>query len=277
MQNNEARLRCKDGSIKHVIIDSNVLWKDGQFVHARCFTCDISERKRLKQSLTFLAEASKSLATLVDLKSTLQMVANLAVPDFADWCAVDMLDSDNSLQRLAVAHADPAKIELAEELHRRYALAFGGCGAALSREARFYADRGGGDVVHGFRDQCHALRRGAVQLLRARDGTLPAMLERKVWGEPLEGLLITAVLTLLIANAFDLTSIATLGSAGFLLIFAAVNTANARDAQHTNSLAWISVVGAVACLAALGALVWHTTLTAPAKLWVLQPRWSRWR
>ena len=103
----------------------------------------------------------------------------------------------------------------------------------------------------------------------ARDGELPAMLERKVWGEPVGGRLITAVLTLLLANAFDLTSIATLGSAGFLLIFAAVNTANARHARHTNSRGWISAAGAVACLAALGTLIWHTTMTAPAKLWVL--------
>ena len=85
----------------------------------------------------------------------------------------------------------------------------------------------------------------------------------------MEGLLITAVLTLLMANLFDLTSISTLGSAGFLLIFAAVNTANARHAHQANGHGWISVVGAVACLAALGALVWHTTMTAPAKLWVL--------
>ena len=62
----------------------------------------------------------------------------------------------------------------------------------------------------------------------ARDGELPAILERKVWGEPVEGLLITAGLTLFVANVFDLTSISTLGSAGFLLIFAAVNTANVR-------------------------------------------------
>ena len=46
-----------------------------------------------------------------------------------------------------------------------YALAFGGYGATLSREARLYADCGGGDVVHSLRDQCHALRRGAVELL----------------------------------------------------------------------------------------------------------------
>jgi uncharacterized membrane protein HdeD (DUF308 family) len=103
----------------------------------------------------------------------------------------------------------------------------------------------------------------------ARDGELPAMLERKVWGQPLEGLLITAGLTLFVANAFDLTSISTLGSAGFLLIFAAVNTANALHAPHTKSRAWISAAGAVACLASLGALVWQTARTGPMKLWVL--------
>jgi amino acid transporter len=103
----------------------------------------------------------------------------------------------------------------------------------------------------------------------ARDGELPAMLERKVWGEPAEGLLITAGLTLFVANAFDLTSISTLGSAGFLLIFAAVNTANAWHARHTNSRRWISAAGGLACLSALGALVWQTARTESGKLWVL--------
>ena len=41
-----ARLRCKDGSIKEVLIDSSVFWKDGDFVHTRCFTRDVTERKR---------------------------------------------------------------------------------------------------------------------------------------------------------------------------------------------------------------------------------------
>jgi hypothetical protein len=103
----------------------------------------------------------------------------------------------------------------------------------------------------------------------ARDGELPAVLERKVWGQPVEGLLITAALTLVVANVFDLTSISTLGSAGFLLIFAAVNTANARHAPQTKSHAWVSVVGAIACGLALGALVWQTARTGPMKLWVL--------
>ena len=42
----EARLRCKDGSIRHVLISSNAYWENGEFVHTRCFTRDISERKQ---------------------------------------------------------------------------------------------------------------------------------------------------------------------------------------------------------------------------------------
>jgi amino acid transporter len=103
----------------------------------------------------------------------------------------------------------------------------------------------------------------------ARDGELPAVLERKVWGEPVEGLLITAGLTLFVANVFDLTSISTLGSAGFLLIFAAVNSANALHAPQTKSNGWISGAGTVACLSALSALVWQTWVTGSSKLWVL--------
>ncbi len=116
----EARMRCKDGTIKQVLIDSNGLWEDGKFIHSRCFTRDISKRKRMEDSLRFLAEASKSLATLVDYRSTLQKVAYLAVPSFADWCAVDMLDEGGTLQRLAVAHQDPDQVHLAEEIFRRY-------------------------------------------------------------------------------------------------------------------------------------------------------------
>jgi PAS domain S-box-containing protein len=81
---------------------------------------DITGRKRAEQAARFLADASKSLATLVDSGSTMQKVARLAVPFFADWCAVDMVEEEGSLRRVAVAHVDPSKVELAQELHRRY-------------------------------------------------------------------------------------------------------------------------------------------------------------
>jgi amino acid transporter len=112
---------------------------------------------------------------------------------------------------------------------------------------------------------------GAARLsyIIAKDGELPALLEKKIWREPLVGLLITTILTLLVANFFDLTSISTIGSAGFLLIFAAVNGANIRLASSTSSQTWISGVGVVACTGALVALLWQTATSSPQQLWVL--------
>jgi PAS domain S-box-containing protein len=81
---------------------------------------DITERKRVEDSLRFLADASATLAALVDYESTLQKVAGLAVPHFADWCAVDIVEPGGSSHRLAVVHTDPAKVKLAQELHERY-------------------------------------------------------------------------------------------------------------------------------------------------------------
>jgi len=44
--NYPAKLKAKDGSIKHVLINSNVLWDGDNFVHTRCFTRDITEIKK---------------------------------------------------------------------------------------------------------------------------------------------------------------------------------------------------------------------------------------
>ncbi|MBF6592789.1 MAG: APC family permease, partial [Ktedonobacterales bacterium] len=103
----------------------------------------------------------------------------------------------------------------------------------------------------------------------ARDGELPAALERKIWNKPLEGLFITTIATLVVANLFSLTSISTMGSAGFLLIFAAVNAANWRLAGKTDSHRWLSAVALLLCLTALTALVVQTARQAPSHLWVL--------
>jgi PAS domain S-box-containing protein len=47
----EARLRCKDGSIRHVLISSNVFWEDGRFIHTRCFTRDVTAQKKAEMAL----------------------------------------------------------------------------------------------------------------------------------------------------------------------------------------------------------------------------------
>src|SRR6202035_4181699 len=81
---------------------------------------DIHEQKRAEESSRFLAEASAELAGVVDYESTLQKVANLAVPYFADWSAVDLADDGGNLRRLAVAHQDSNKIVLVRDLMRDY-------------------------------------------------------------------------------------------------------------------------------------------------------------
>jgi hypothetical protein len=74
----------------------------------------------------------------------------------------------------------------------------------------------------------------------AKDGELPEFLERKVWARPVYGVLLTAGLSLLLANLVDLTAIAIMGSAGFLIIFAAVNAANVKLAAETGGNRFIS-------------------------------------
>jgi PAS domain S-box-containing protein len=81
---------------------------------------DITERHRAEEAQRFLAEASEVLSSSLDYRATLSNVARLAVPTLADWCAVDVLEEDGSLERLAVAHQDPQKVELAHELQERY-------------------------------------------------------------------------------------------------------------------------------------------------------------
>jgi len=95
-------------------------------------------------------------------------------------------------------------------------------------------------------------------IAKARE--LPAELERPIWNQPLEGLFITAGGTLVLANVMDLQSISTMGSAGFLIIFAVVNLAEARTSKQRGSRPWISIVAALACAGALAALLAKSSL-----------------
>lgn len=108
-----------------------------------------------------------------------------------------------------------------------------------------------------------------VSYIVAKDGELPDILEKKIWNRPVEGLLITSVLTLIAANVFDLSSISIMGSAGFLIIFAAVNASNARLYRKTSSKRWISMTGLIVCFIALITLIWYTLTNSPADLLIL--------
>jgi PAS domain S-box-containing protein len=81
---------------------------------------NITEVKRAQLADSFMAEASRVLASSMDYPETLRRVAQLAVPQIADWCAVDVVGEDGEIERVAVHHADPDRIALAEMIDRAY-------------------------------------------------------------------------------------------------------------------------------------------------------------
>lgn len=93
-----------------------------QTTQARLLQRERAARKKAEAAqkrLAFLSEASHTLGSSLDYETTLNVVAKLAVPAIADWCAVDLLDERDSLQRVAVVHSDPEKVRLAYELRER--------------------------------------------------------------------------------------------------------------------------------------------------------------
>jgi PAS domain S-box-containing protein/excisionase family DNA binding protein len=116
----EARMRAKDGSIKHVLINSNVYRQGGRFVHTRCFTRDITERKLAEQEreelltrelatkrrLSLLAEAGRALASSLDYEATLGAVVRLALPTLGDFGFFDVVE-DDEVRRIPYAPGDP--------------------------------------------------------------------------------------------------------------------------------------------------------------------------
>jgi PAS domain S-box-containing protein len=79
-----------------------------------------SEAEAGRARFAFLAEASGVLASSLDYQTTLASVARLAAPGIADWCSIDVVADDGSIQLLAVAHVDAEKVQWAYDLRRRY-------------------------------------------------------------------------------------------------------------------------------------------------------------
>jgi len=81
---------------------------------------NITAIKRAEEASHYLARAGETLSASLDYERTLSELAHLVVPEFADWCAVDILGNDGKVTQLAVAHVDPDKVSWARELGRKY-------------------------------------------------------------------------------------------------------------------------------------------------------------
>ncbi len=82
---------------------------------------DVTLEKRAEKRRAFLARAMETLVSSLDYRTTLRRVAELAVPELADWCTIDILEPGARVSpQLAVAHVDPAKVPFAREIGQRY-------------------------------------------------------------------------------------------------------------------------------------------------------------
>ncbi|HEX2644301.1 MAG TPA: ATP-binding protein [Thermoanaerobaculia bacterium] len=79
---------------------------------------DVGRRRQAEEGLRILAEAGQLFAESLDFQQTLDNVARLAIPLLADWCVIDIVAENGSIERLVAVHADPEKQPLLDELKR---------------------------------------------------------------------------------------------------------------------------------------------------------------
>ena len=72
---------------------------------------DSTEHQQLQEANRLLAEAGALLMDAVDYEAPLTTLAQLAVPQLADWCAVHLLQADGSIEQVALAPAEMAKLQ----------------------------------------------------------------------------------------------------------------------------------------------------------------------
>jgi amino acid transporter len=100
----------------------------------------------------------------------------------------------------------------------------------------------------------------------ARDGELPVGLSRTEWKQATGGLLLTAALVVAVTLSFDLSGIAMMGSAAFLLIYAAVNAGHLKVRKQTGASATIVWLSLLTCLAMFAVLCTYTYQQQPAAI-----------
>ncbi|MEG5063186.1 PAS domain S-box protein [Microcoleus sp. B3-A4] len=130
-----------DGTRTILSINASPLFDaEGQIINIIAAFSDITERKQTEyervqlvqeqaaralaevsqEKSAFLAQVSAVLSSSLEYEQTLQSVAKLAVPYFADWCSVDLVNDDRTIGRVAVAHSDPEKVKFGWELAQRF-------------------------------------------------------------------------------------------------------------------------------------------------------------
>ena len=117
----EYRMWSPDGHERWVQSRGRVEYgADGKPVRFLGMTRDFTGQKRAEDATRMLADAGAVLGASLDYRATLAALGEVVIPTLADWFAVDLVSSEGELERVSVAHPDPARVQLAEQLHRDY-------------------------------------------------------------------------------------------------------------------------------------------------------------
>jgi PAS domain S-box-containing protein len=125
---------------------------DGKVLYSVTAIEDVTEVKRAEFAQRLLARAGNLLASSTDYRRTLSEIATLLVPEFADWCGVNLPGDDGFVDQVAAAHRDPEKVQLAIDMRSRYPIPM--------------SDPGG---------VARVLRTGEAQLVEITDETLGSL------------------------------------------------------------------------------------------------------
>jgi PAS domain S-box-containing protein len=106
----------KDGSRIPVMVGYAIL--DGQPDTSVGFVIDLTERKKSEEAQRFLTDASRVLAASLDAATTLESLANLIVPRYADRCIIDLVDEDGKISRITVKDVEPSNEPLAYQVQK---------------------------------------------------------------------------------------------------------------------------------------------------------------
>ncbi|MGE3805155.1 MAG: histidine kinase dimerization/phosphoacceptor domain -containing protein [Gemmataceae bacterium] len=124
----ETSLRCRDGQLKHLLIDANVFWEGQRFVHSRCFLRDLTERKQAELRLKNTLVEKELLLQEVRhrVKNNLQVIISLLglqAEQLVDESTRKLFrDTENRVRSMALTHEmlyaapDLGKIDVAEYL-----------------------------------------------------------------------------------------------------------------------------------------------------------------
>ena len=105
----------------HMVTAQPIRDAGGRIVQWIGIATDIDDQKRREFVLRFLTDSSELLAESFDVERRLQVLAERAVPEFADWCGIYLYRADaNVLEPVAISHGDPEQVRLAHQLLREY-------------------------------------------------------------------------------------------------------------------------------------------------------------